>query len=179
MRHLQDGVRRSKRFPMSDPELKKGLAPVARPDANVLILGSLPGEASLAAAQYYAHPSNQFWRLLGAALGEEFHGLGYAEKLARVIDRRIGLWDMVAEGQRKGSLDQNLVTHRLQDIASLVSALPRLRLVAFNGSKAGLLASRLTGLDHVARLQLPSSSAANTASFDDKLIYWRRIGDYL
>lgn len=164
---------------MSDPTLKCGLAPVARADAKVLILGSLPGEASLAAGQYYAHPTNQFWRLVGAALDEELHTLPYAHKVERLADRGVALWDMVAEGRRRGSLDQHLVTHRLQDIASLVASLPELRLVAFNGNKAGLLASKLTSIDHVTRLQLPSSSAANTASFADKLNYWRRISDFL
>ena len=81
------------------------MAPVGSADARLLILGSLPGEASLAAQRYYAHPTNQFWRLLGSAIGEELAGLGYHERVQRLAAREIALWDVVAEARRQGSLD--------------------------------------------------------------------------
>ena len=72
----------------------------------MFILGSLPGDASLAARRYYAHPTNQFWRLLGGAIGEELQSLAYEARLERLAERRIGLWDVVASATRRGSLDQ-------------------------------------------------------------------------
>ncbi|HET9353544.1 MAG TPA: DNA-deoxyinosine glycosylase, partial [Sphingomicrobium sp.] len=78
------------------------MAPIGSSDARLLILGSLPGEASLKAQRYYAHPQNQFWRLLGAAVGEDLAGLQYNDRIARLAARRIALWDVVGEARRKG-----------------------------------------------------------------------------
>jgi len=86
--------------------VKFGLPPIARSDARLFVLGSLPGDASLAASRYYAHPTNQFWRLLGAAIGEELQSLSYEDRLVRLADRRVGLWDVIASASRRGSLDQ-------------------------------------------------------------------------
>ena len=88
---------------MSGP--KRSMAPVGSSDARLLILGSLPGDASLAAQRYYAHPTNQFWRLLGAAINEELAALDYEARLDRLAERRIALWDVVADAVRVGSLD--------------------------------------------------------------------------
>ena len=107
--------------------VKAGLPPIARADARLFVLGSLPGDASLAAKRYYAHPTNQFWRLLGHAIGEELQLLSYDERLARLLERRIGLWDVIASATRQGSLDQairlaehNLVGHLLRDFHNRV-----------------------------------------------------------
>ena len=86
--------------------VKVGLPPIALADARLFVLGSLPGDASLAARQYYAHPTNQFWRLLGGAIGEDLQGLPYDERLKRLAERRVGLWDVIASASRRGSLDQ-------------------------------------------------------------------------
>ena len=86
--------------------VKAGLPPIASRDARLFVLGSLPGDASLAAGRYYAHPSNQFWRLLGMAIGEELADLDYETRLLLLKERRIGLWDVIASASRRGSLDQ-------------------------------------------------------------------------
>src|SRR5258708_33077806 len=83
--------------------VKSGMPPIARPDARLFILGSLPGDASLAAQRYYAHPTNQFWRLLGAAIGDELQALSYEDRLERMADRRVGPWDGIPPGRRPGS----------------------------------------------------------------------------
>ena len=80
--------------------VKFGLPPIARTDARLFILGSLPGDASLAARRYYAHPTNQFWRLLGDAIGEELAGCEYEERLGRLAKRQVGLWDVIASASR-------------------------------------------------------------------------------
>src|SRR3954470_813735 len=86
--------------------VKAGLPPIARADARLFVLGSLPGDASLAARRYYAHPTNQFWRLLGSAIREGLQPLSHEHRLERLAERRVGLWDVIASAARRGSLDQ-------------------------------------------------------------------------
>lgn len=159
---------------------KTGLAPIARVDARLFILGSLPGEASLAALRYYAHPTNQFWRLVGAAIGEELQSLAYDERLARLAERRIGLWDVIASATRSGSLDQAIRLAEHNRIEHLLHDFPELRAIAFNGSTAAAIGRRLIGADHGLELiDLPSSSAANTRPFHEKAAAWTRLKHFL
>ena len=160
--------------------VKYGLPPIALPSVRLFILGSLPGDASLAARQYYAHPTNQFWRLLGEVIGEELAQLEYRERLNRLESRRIGLWDVVASAARRGSLDQqireaqhNRVEHLLHDFADL-------RAIAFNGSAAATIGRRLIGDPPagIALIDLPSSSAANTQPFAEKAVKWRQLEEF-
>ncbi|OHX10716.1 DNA-deoxyinosine glycosylase [Chromobacterium sphagni] len=157
---------------------KRCFPPLADADTRLLILGSLPGDASLAAGQYYAHPRNQFWRLLGELLRQELHSLPYPEKLAELQAAGIGLWDVVAEARRRGSLDADLRDVRHNDLARLVGSLPRLRAVAFNGATAAKAAPRLAGLG-LEWVALPSSSPAHTQAFAAKLAVWRQLDRYL
>src|SRR2546423_545920 len=116
--------------------VKVGLPPVARSDVRLFVLGSLPGDASLAAQRYYAHPTNQFWRLLGSAIGEELQPLAYDQRLKRLADRRVGLWDVIASAARRGSLDQAIREAEHNQIEHLLHDFPELRAIAFNGSPA-------------------------------------------
>jgi TDG/mug DNA glycosylase family protein len=160
--------------------VKSGLPPVARPDARLFLLGSLPGDASLAAARYYAHPTNQFWRLLSAAIGEELAPLDYDGRLAVLAERRIGLWDVIASASRSGSLDQAIREAQHNRIAHLLRDFPNLRAIAFNGTTAASVGRRLIGAPpDVALIDLPSSSAANTRSFDEKAVAWARLREFL
>ncbi|KND55174.1 G:T/U mismatch-specific uracil/thymine DNA-glycosylase [Candidatus Paraburkholderia kirkii] len=152
-----------------------GLAPVGNEATHTLILGSFPGVASLAATQYYAHPRNQFWRLVGAAVGEPLHELAYDERLARLVAHGIGLWDVLAACERKGSLDSAIRNAALNDFAAFRSRFPKLRRVCFNGKTSGRFAPVIAAAGY-ATLLLPSSSAANAIlSFDQKLRFWRDI----
>ena len=162
-------------------EVKAGLPPIARADARLFILGSLPGDASLAAGRYYAHPTNQFWRLLGGALGEELHQLDYTRRLKRLAERRVGLWDVIASATRRGSLDQairdaqhNCIEHLLRDFAGL-------RAIAFNGATAAAAGRKLVGdvPQEIVMVDLPSSSAANTRPFVEKAAAWSVLGQFL
>ncbi|MFL6726614.1 MAG: DNA-deoxyinosine glycosylase [Sphingomicrobium sp.] len=161
--------------------VKYGLPPIARPDARLFILGSLPGDASLAARRYYAHPTNQFWRLLGSAICEELRPLDYDERLVRLAERRIGLWDVIASASRAGSLDQairdaehNQIEHLLHDFADL-------RAVAFNGSTAVQVGRKLIGEPppELVLIDLPSSSAANTRPFAEKARAWAMLREFV
>ena len=125
--------------------VKAGLPPIARPDAQLFVLGSLPGDASLAAQRYYAHPTNQFWRLLGAAIGEDLQSMDYADRLLRLADRRIGLWDVIASATRPGSLDQAIRLAEHNRIQHLLHDYPDLRAIAFNGGTAASIGRRLIG----------------------------------
>jgi hypoxanthine-DNA glycosylase len=161
--------------------VKAGLPPIAQPDARLFVLGSLPGDASLAARQYYAHPTNQFWRLLGAALGEELQPLGYDERLERLARRHIGLWDVIASATRSGSLDQSIREAAHNRIEHLLHDFPDLRAIAFNGSTAAVAGRKLIGEPprRLTLIDLPSSSAANTRPFDEKAAQWAALRQFL
>jgi hypoxanthine-DNA glycosylase len=161
--------------------VKAGLPPIARSDARLFILGSLPGDASLAARQYYAHPTNQFWRLVGGAIGEELQHLAYEDRLRRLAERRIGLWDVIASASRPGSLDQAIRDAQHNQIEHLIHDFPELRAIAFNGSKASAAGRKLIS-DKSSKLRLvdlPSSSAANTRPFEDKARDWAILAEFL
>ena len=157
--------------------LKRSMAPVGSSDASLLILGSLPGEASLRAQRYYAHPQNQFWRLLGAAIGEELAAMPYDDRLARLAERGIALWDVVGEARRQGSLDGAIRGATPNRLAEYAATHPRLRAVAFNGKTAGRLGRvALADLHGLELIDLPSSSPAYTLPFAAKLAGWSRLG---
>ena len=160
--------------------VKYGLPPIARPDARLFILGSLPGDASLQAQRYYAHPTNQFWKLVGMAIGEELHSLDYEDRLMRLAKRRIGLWDVVAFAERPGSLDQAIRSACHNPIDRLLNDFPEVRAIAFNGGTAAKLGRKLIGEPPgLALIALPSSSAAYTRPLADKAAIWSRLAEWL
>ena len=161
--------------------VKAGLPPIARRDARLFVLGSLPGDASLAAQRYYAHPTNQFWRLLGAAISEKLAGLDYGQRLERLAERRVGLWDVIASASRRGSLDQAIRQAQHNRIEHLLHDFPELRAIAFNGSTAASVGRKLIGPPPTAitLIDLPSSSAANTRPFAEKVLAWSRLAQFL
>jgi hypoxanthine-DNA glycosylase len=161
--------------------VKAGLPPIAPPDARLFVLGSLPGDASLAARQYYAHPTNQFWRLLGDAIGEQLQGLEYGTRLERLADRRIGLWDVIATANRPGSLDQAIRDAEHNRIEHLLHDFPNLKAIAFNGATAAVAGRKLIGEQQptLTLVDLPSSSAANTRPFHEKAAAWSQLGQFL
>ena len=162
-----------------DLGLKQGLPPVARGDAQLFILGSLPGDASLAAQRYYAHPRNAFWRLIGTAIGEDLQRLDYFERLERLKENRIGLWDVVAHAQRRGSLDQAIRRAGHNPLADYFAGFPRLKAVAFNGNAAAAIGRRLLGgIERLTLVDLPSSSPANTRPFAEKARAWARLAQF-
>ena len=157
--------------------IKRSMPPAGAPNARLLILGSLPGEASLRAQQYYAHPQNQFWRLLGGAIGEELHGLAYDRRIGRLEARGILLWDVVAEAVRQGSLDASIRSASANALDRFVAERPQLRAVAFNGRTAAAIGRRAVGDLHRLRLiDLPSSSPAFTLSLTEKAERWAVLG---
>jgi hypoxanthine-DNA glycosylase len=165
--------------PNRDDGRKHGLPPVARADARLLVLGSLPGEASLAAERYYAHPRNQFWRLLGEVVGEPLDSLSYEERLQRLMNRRVALWDVVHAARRLGSLDMAMREIETRDVAGFAAGLPDLRAIAFNGGTAARIGRRGLEGSPLALIDLPSSSPAFTLPFADKAAQWMALRAFL
>ena len=155
--------------------------PVIREDTRLLVLGSLPGRASLAAGRYYAHPRNLFWRLIGEAIGRDIESLDYEQRLATLLDAHVGLWDTVASAVRPGSLDANIRLQEASDLAALVATLPELRAIAFNGATAAKIGRReLNSRDDLTLIDLPSSSPAYASlSYEKKAAAWRRLSAFL
>ena len=159
----------------SSSPLLSGFPPVMRTDTQLLILGSFPGVASLAAGQYYAHPRNQFWQLLSAVLNDDLASLPYEMRLERLISHRIGLWDVIAACEREGSLDASIRNAQAADFSVLQQGYPALRRIAFNGKTAGRFAPLFSEAGFET-LVLPSSSPANAQlSFEQKLVQWRSL----
>jgi hypoxanthine-DNA glycosylase len=159
--------------------VKTGLPPIARQDARLFILGSLPGEASLAAQRYYAHPQNQFWRLVGSVIGVELQSLSYEERLERLAANRIGLWDVIGSAERQGSLDQSIRNANHNRIERLLHDFPELRAIAFNGGKSAAIGRRLIGNPPgLTLIDLPSSSPAYTRPFVEKAEAWARLAPF-
>ena len=153
----------------------EGFPPVAAPDARVLVLGSLPGQRSIAAQQYYAHPRNAFWPIMEALFGVSG---SYDERCRQLTAHRIAVWDVLASSVRPGSLDAriDLDSARPNDFAAFLAGHEQIERIVFNGRKASQLFSRFVDLsdDSIERLVLPSTSPAYAAMpFSGKLERWR------
>lgn len=152
-----------------------GFPPILDSRTRILILGSFPGVASLAAQQYYAHPRNLFWRLLSSILKEDLVGLSYEQRLQRLLSHRIGLWDVIALCEREGSLDSAIRRAQANDFAMLKQQCPELQRVCFNGKTSARFLPEFAAAGFET-LALPSSSPANAQlSFDQKLAQWKNI----
>jgi len=143
-----------------DGALLESLPPVLYRDTQLLILGSFPGVASLRARQYYAHPRNQFWPILGHWLGHPLAELPYPERIKVLQQHRIGLWDVYASCIRPGSLDASIRDAIPNDFSRLRDLAPALRLVAHNGAESARRMPDIVALGIPAR-RLPSTSPAN------------------
>ncbi len=159
----------------------EGFPPIAADGARVLILGSMPGEASLAAGEYYAHPRNAFWPIMGALLGFD-PALPYVERARRLAAARIALWDVAQSCVRPGSLDARMREVAPNDFAGFLASHPGIRHIFFNGAKAETLFARLVlpalpeAARRLPRSRLPSTSPAHASlSQAAKLARWRAI----
>jgi TDG/mug DNA glycosylase family protein len=159
--------------------VKRSFAPVVDQRTRVLVLGSLPGEESLARRQYYGNPRNHFWRLIGAVTGEALEPLPYEARLERLLAAGVGLWDTIGAATRRGSLDGHIRAIEANPLAALVDELPELRAVGFNGGRSASLGLRQLAGRPLALLPLPSSSPAYTLPFAAKLERWMALRPFL
>ncbi|HWH16924.1 MAG TPA: DNA-deoxyinosine glycosylase [Allosphingosinicella sp.] len=160
--------------------LKHSFPPVVDQRTRLLVLGSLPGEESLARRQYYANPRNQFWRLMSEVIGVELVPLGYEARLEALLEAGVGLWDSVGSALREGSLDAAIRGHSANPLRALAASLPDLRAVAFNGGTSARIGQKELGPEGgFERIPLPSSSPTFTLSFERKLEAWLRLRPFL
>lgn len=161
----------------SVPRLR-GLPPVLTPHTRVLVLGSFPGAASLAARAYYAHPRNHFWPIMADLLDQPLVTMPYAARLARLLEHRVGLWDTIVACERPGSLDAAIREATFATPARVARRAPTVDLVCFNGKTAARTAPAWQAAGY-ATLALPSTSPAYTRPLAEKLAGWRAIADHL
>ena len=152
-----------------------GLAPVIDANTRVLILGSFPGAASLAAGQYYAHPRNHLWAILSSLTGEPLAELPYHARLPLLLSHGFGLWDVLGTCERAGSLDAAIRKPAANDFERLSMLCPLLETVGFNGQTAGRFAQQFAASGY-RTLVLPSTSPANASlTFMQKLVAWKAL----
>ncbi|MDO8990481.1 MAG: DNA-deoxyinosine glycosylase [Sideroxyarcus sp.] len=153
--------------------------PVADTDATMLILGSMPGQKSLDMHEYYAHPQNAFWKIMGELVGAHPH-LPYEERLRKLTTAHLALWDVLASCERLTSLDSNIRKEQPNDFAAFFDQHPQITHVFFNGAKAEqsfrkfvLGTQKLPPLDFA---RLPSTSPAHAGMrYAEKLLAWRTV----
>ncbi len=155
----------------------KSLPPLLEGSCRILILGSMPGAKSLEEQQYYAHPRNAFWPIMFALWGID-PVVDYRLKIALMLEHQWGLWDVIAQCRRQGSLDQDIRQAETHDFNALYHRYPNIKNVYFNGKKAYDLYRKEVGFD-VQRsfLCLPSTSPAHAISFEEKLAAWSVLGE--
>jgi hypoxanthine-DNA glycosylase len=150
-----------------------GLPPVIASHARLLILGSFPGVASLQAQQYYGHPRNHFWPIVGQLLGLDLLAMAYEKRLSALTQSGLAVWDVYASCERVGSLDQAIRKASFNDFGGLKELAPALRHIAHNGGESARAMRHLQGLGFEV-MRLPSTSPANASwTFDRKLLAWR------
>ncbi len=161
--------------------LKHSFPPIAAPDARLLVLGSLPGDRSLAAQRYYAHPQNQFWHLMSPVVGRDLALLAYDDRLHALREARVALWDVIGSARRAGSTDAAIVDIAGNDLPALIATLPQLRAIAFNGGTALKQGMKLLGRDVPGPeiVALPSSSPLHTVGIAAKHPAWSALATFL
>lgn len=161
-------------------QLIQSFPPISRPDAQILILGSMPGNVSLAAFQYYAHPRNAFWKIMGELLDFD-HTQHYDSKVQHLLDQKIAVWDVAQQCIRPGSLDSNIVGSSVvtNDFSRFFATHTAIKRICLNGGKAAALYKKhvlpnLNQSNQIPWTTLPSTSPANAGmSIKQKTDLWK------
>ncbi len=155
--------------------LLQGLGPIADAATRLVVLGSFPSVASLAAQQYYGHPRNHFWPIISAIWNVNLMLLPYAQRIEAIRVRGLGLWDVYARCEREGSLDSAIKHAQLNDLAGLKARATQLQALVHNGGESSRALRNTEPLGVVVH-RLPSTSPANASwSFERKLAAWRAV----
>ena len=160
--------------------------PIVGRDPRILILGSMPGVMSLQAVEYYANPRNVFWKIIGQ-LFELDTECSYRSRVQKISELPLVLWDTLRACHRSGSLDSSILKQQIEanDIAGLLQQHTGLQVIAFNGAASEkyfhqLVKQNLPANSDLTLLKMPSTSPANAAmNFDQKLLAWRQLLEYL
>jgi len=165
----------------TSPLIKRSFAPIENEKIIILILGTMPGEKSLALQQYYAHPQNRFWRII-AKIADRPLPDKYEERTALLPTIGVGLWDVISSAEREGSLDNNIKNEQPNDLDRFIEEHPSLEVIAFNGKAAEKLYSKyFIRKSTIHYISLPSTSPANAVFTLDTLYdkWIRELGIYL
>ena len=150
-------------------------APIVNENTKILILGTMPGVQSLAKLQYYAHPQNQFWKIIYSTYATHPVADLFEEKIALLQQHHLGLWDVLAYCERKGSLDVHIKNQIENDISDLIRQFPKIKKILFNGKQSYQYFQRKFGqIEGVSCHVMPSTSPAHTMKFEQKLLQWQR-----
>ena len=164
----------------------QSFTPIIGHRPSVIILGSMPGVASLEAVQYYAHPRNAFWPIMGELFAVD-HETTYESRISEIEKLPLILWDTLQACYRPGSLDSNIDigSARANDFPALLQQFPHIRAIVFNGATSEkyfrkLVVPILPGITDIELLRMPSTSPANAGmNFEQKLAAWRQILDFI
>lgn len=148
--------------------------PITSPNAQILILGTMPGAMSLQKQEYYAHKQNQFWKILFTVFSDGVVPQNFEEKAQLIKNNSIVLWDVLANCEREGSLDVNIKNQQENDIPGLLREFPGIHKILFNGKESHRYFMKKFGmLEGIEFHVMPSTSPANTVRFEEKLKSWR------
>jgi hypoxanthine-DNA glycosylase len=156
---------------------KRCFDPVVDQRTRLLVLGSLPGDQSLLRNEYYGNRQNRFWMLMSEVTGLDLVPMDYPSRLQALLANGVGLWDVIAEAAREGSLDSRIRGRADNNLLGLIAELPNLKTIAFNGGTAARLGMKALG-QHAQRYRvvpLPSSSPAHTIPYAEKLERWAAL----
>ncbi len=161
------------------PNRISSFAPIVAEDSKILILGSVPGAKSLEMKEYYAHPQNQFWKIIFHLFNENLSS-DYVEKLELLKRKNIALWDVIDTCERKGSLDSEIRNEEANDIQQLLQNYPSIKAIFCNGQKSFKNLLKITGKEsEIPVFVLPSTSPLHTISFEKKLREWEILKSFL
>lgn len=147
--------------------------PFVNSTTEILILGTIPGIASLEKQEYYAHPRNLFWKIIFTHFGNLAIPENFQEKKAFLQSNKIGLWDVLENCERKGSLDVNIKNQKENDFDTLFKQYPKIKKIIFNGKESyRYFYKRFGQKEGITYYVMPSTSPANTMSFDNKFKLW-------
>ncbi len=157
-----------------------GLAPSVDNQCTILILGSMPGESSLKAQEYYAHPSNRFWPLMAKLFNEPEAPAGYKARIAMLLRNHVALWDAISSCDRAGSLDSDIRNATANDFTGFLAKWKTINTIGLNGGKAYAIFSKqnrtLFDRPGLRILKLPSTSPANARwRMDNLLEAWKEL----
>ena len=140
---------------------------------ETLILGTMPGVASLQKQEYYAHKRNHFWKIMYTLFGSLPISEIFSEKIKLLQENRLGLWDVLENCERKGSLDVHIKNQKENDFESLFKEFPHIEKIIFNGKESHRYFVKQFGqIKGITYYVMPSTSPANTMSFENKLKIW-------
>lgn len=147
--------------------------PFINNETEILILGTMPGIASLEKQEYYAHPRNHFWKIIYTLFDELPVSIHFEEKIKLLEANKIGIWDVLENCERKGSLDIHIKNHKPNDFESLLKNYPNIKKIIFNGKESHrYFIKNFEQKKGITYFVMPSTSPANTMSFENKLKNW-------